>query len=249
MAAHHASRPGIHNVTVSQGTLALVGAGEFLPSIQTVDRELLLRSGGDRVVIVPTASAPDGLDVFERWASMGVKHFQDLGARAVAVRALTREDCLLPETAAQIGDADLVYFSGGKPDYLYRALESTPVWQSVLRVLARGGVVAGCSAGAMILGAYIPALRLRQLPARTALWRPGFGLVPNAVIIPHFDEMPRGMLRAWIAIRPSGTRALGVDRASALVGRPGDWQVMGTGNVTVMDTGRETILRAGDHIA
>jgi cyanophycinase len=249
MAAHDASRPGIQGVTASPGTLALVGAGEFLPSMQTVDRELLLRSSGDRVVILPTASAPDGSIVFERWASMGVRHFQDLGARAVAVRAMSREDCGLAEIAAQIEEADLIYFSGGKPDYLFRALENTPSWQSVLRVLERGGVVAGCSAGAMILGAFIPTFRLRQLPGRTALWGPAFGLVPDSVVIPHFNEMPRAMLRAWVAIRPSGTRALGVDRASALVGRAGDWQVMGTGNVTVIDTGGATILRAGDHIA
>lgn len=249
MAAHDASRPGIQDVTASQGTLALVGAGEFLPSMQTVDRELLLRSGGDRVVILPTASAPDGSVVFERWASMGVKHFKDLGARAVAVRAMSREDCLLSEIAAQIEAADLIYFSGGKPDYLYRALEGTLAWHAALRVLERGGIVAGCSAGAMILGAFIPTFRLRQLPGRTALWGAAFGLVPDSVIIPHFNEMPRAMLRAWIAVRPSGTRALGIDSGTALVGRPGDWRILGTGGVTVLESRRETILLAGDHIA
>jgi len=236
-------------VSDSQGTLALVGAGEFLPSMRAVDRELLLRSGGDRVVILPTASAPDGPDVFERWASKGVEHFQALGAHAVAVRAMTREECLSPKTAALIRDADLVYFSGGKPDYLYRTLEGTPTWQAVLEILARGGVVAGCSAGAMILGAFIPAFRFRQLPGRTALWGPAFGLVPDAVIIPHFDEMPRAILRTWIALRPAETHALGIDGGTALVGAPDDWRVLGSGSVSVMATGRETVLRAGAHIA
>jgi len=235
-------------VSDSQGTLALVGAGEFLPSMRAVDRELLLRSGGDRVVILPTASAPDGPNVFERWASMGVEHFKALGAHAVAVRAMTREDCLSPKTAALIRDADLVYFSGGKPDYLYRTLEGTPTWQAVLEILARGGVVAGCSAGAMILGAFIPAFRFRQLPGRTALWGPAFGLVPDAVIIPHFDEMPRAILRTWIALRPAETRAIGIDGATALVGAPRAWDVLGSGGVTVMGLEGETRLRAGAHL-
>jgi cyanophycinase len=236
-------------VATPQGTLALVGAGEFLPSMRPVDRELLLRSGGDRVAILPTASAPDGSKVFERWASMGVEHFRALGARADAVHAMTREDCLSRETAAQIDDADLVYVSGGKPDYLYRALEDTPAWRSVLGVLARGGVLAGCSAGAMILGAFLPTFRLRHLPGRAALWRPAFGLVPDAIIIPHFNEMPRAILRTWIAARPLATRGLGIDSGTALVGSPGDWQVMGAGNVTLIGSRRETVLRAGDRLA
>jgi cyanophycinase len=235
-------------VSDSQGALALVGAGEFLPSMRTVDRELLLHSGGDRVVILPTASAPDGPNVFERWASMGVEHFQALGAHAVAVRAVTREDCLSPRTAALIRDADLVYFSGGKPDYLYRTLEGTPTWQAVLEIHARGGVVAGCSAGAMILGAFIPAFRFRQLPGRAALWGPAFGLVPDAVVIPHFNEIPRALLRAWIALRAKHTRVVGIDRDTALVGRPGAWEVRGAGAVTIVDPDGQRAFHAGEAV-
>jgi cyanophycinase len=230
------------------GVLALVGAGEFLPSMRAIDRELLGRSGGTRVAILPTASAPDGPDVFARWASMGVEHFHALGAHAVAVRAMTHAQCQLPETASQIGEADLVYFSGGKPDYLYRALENTLAWNAVLGVLDRGGVVAGCSAGAMNLGAFIPTFRPRQFPRREALWSPAFGLFPKAVIIPHFNEMPRAMLRAWIALRPPGSRGIGIDSETALVGRPGEWQVRGLRKVTVIGAGAERAYRSPDEV-
>ncbi len=75
------------------GTLALVGAGEFLPEMNDVDRELLRRCRGRRVAILPTASAPDGPGVPERWAKDGVTHFQALGAQAVGVMALDRQGC------------------------------------------------------------------------------------------------------------------------------------------------------------
>lgn len=57
------------------------------------------------------------------------------------------------------------------------------------------------------------------------------------------------MLRAWIALCPSGSRGVGIDSETARVGMRGEWLVMDTGNDNVMDTGRETVLCAGNHIA
>jgi cyanophycinase-like exopeptidase len=228
------------------GTLALVGAGEFLPSMRPVDEHLLAESGGRRVAILPTASAPDGPGVFERWAEMGEAHFRALGAQVEAVPARTRVDCLDPDVARRIAFADLVYFSGGKPDYLLAALAQTPAWEAALAVLQRGGVIAGCSAGAMILGAFVPGFRLRQLPAREALWMPALGLVPQAIVVPHFNEIPRAVVRTWMALRPSGTRAFGIDAGMALVGRPGAWRALGLGSVTVTDGDGERAYAAGD---
>jgi cyanophycinase len=229
-------------------TLALVGAGEFLASMLPVDRELLARSGGNRVVVLPTASAPDGAGIPQRWATMGEDHFRALGARVDVVLALTRRDCELDTVAERIAAADLVYFSGGKPDYLYSALQGTPAWASVLTVLERGGVVAGCSAGAMILGAYLPVLRLRPHLGGGRFWSPAFGLVPDTVVIPHFNEIPRTLRRAWIALRPRHTRVAGIDRGTALVGRPGSWEVRGEGVVTVIDAGGERAYHAGEPV-
>ena len=53
------------------GTVALIGAGEYLPPIATVDKALLERVGDTpRVVVLPTAAAPDGPGIPERWAQM-----------------------------------------------------------------------------------------------------------------------------------------------------------------------------------
>jgi len=67
-------------VDIGRGTLALVGPGEFLPAMRTVETELLRRSGGQRVAILPMASAPDGPQVAKPWAEMGAAHFAALGA-------------------------------------------------------------------------------------------------------------------------------------------------------------------------
>ena len=111
------------------GPVALVGAGEFLPAMADVDAGLLASTGvaRPRVVVMPTASFPDGEDVFERWASMGVAHFAGLGAEVEPVLVRDRADADDPAAAQALGEADLIYLSGGKPGYLRRALEGTAV--------------------------------------------------------------------------------------------------------------------------
>jgi cyanophycinase len=227
------------------GILALVGAGEFLESMRPVDAELLRHAGGRMVAILPTASAPDGPGIPERWAAMGEAHFRSLGANATPVMALDRQGCQTAGNVEAVRRADLVYISGGKPGYLLHTLRSTPLWEAVLAVLARGGVVAGCSAGAMILGGWIPGrLNLRQLP----FWERAFGLVPQAVVLPHFDEFPSWVAAGLAAIRPRRTFVIGLDGGTALVGQGHDWKTLGRGAVTILGGGRRQRFTAGETV-
>ena len=215
------------------GTLALVGAGEFLDTMNQVDQALLAMAGGTRVAILPTASAPDGPGVPERWAKMGTDHFARLGAQTEQVMALDRAGCADPALAARVRAANLVYFSGGKPDYLYDTLVDTPIWQAVTDVLARGGVVAGCSAGAMIMGAYVPVFTMRLGIPTISQWQGSFGLVPNAIVAPHYNEFPEVFSNLIFGGRPQETFLIGVDAETALVGSDGNWKAMGARRVTL----------------
>ena len=215
------------------GTLALVGAGEFLDTMSTVDRQLLDRAGGRHVVILPTASAPDGAGVPERWIKMGVDHFARLGASADGLLALDRTACDEAVNADRVRAANLVYFSGGKPDYLRSTLDSTAVWSAVREVLDRGGMIAGCSAGAMIMGGYVPEFSLKADVPWINRWRASFALLPEAIIVPHYDEFPEVMVSLIFGRRPQGTYLVGIDRHTALVGLDHTWEVLGAGRVTV----------------
>ncbi len=216
-----------------KGTIALVGAGEFLETMNAVDRQLLAMAGGSKVAILPTASAPDGPGVPEHWIQMGVDHFKQLGAQADGVLALDRAQCDEPANADRVGAANLIYFSGGKPDYLYKTLVDTKVWAAVQSVLERGGVVAGCSAGAMIMGGYVPEFSMRVGVPFITRWEKAFGLVPDAIIAPHYNEFPEVMVTLMFGRRPAGSFLIGVDGHTALVGLNGTWQALGTGRVTI----------------
>jgi cyanophycinase len=229
------------------GPVALVGAGEFLDSMAEFDAGLLLATGRvrPRVAILPTASYPDGEEVFQRWATMGVSHFGGLGAEVEPVLVRDRGGADDPAAAQAIGEADLIYLSGGKPAYLMSTLEGTAVGRGLAAAHARGAILAGCSAGAMVLAGHAFDFRIRLVPWPLR-WRPGLGFVADASVIPHYDLWPEPMT-ALIALQaPRGTRVLGIDEDTAVVGRDGAWQVHGRSRVTVWHGRRRERYRAGE---
>ena len=134
------------------GTLALVGSGEYLPPMEPVDRLLLSRVRGEpRVVCLPTAAGTEGQTSIAHWSTLGVEHFTRLGARAEAVEVIDRASANDESLAARIRAANFVYLSGGKPDYLFKTLNGSAAWAAIISVLENGGVVAGCSAGVIIM--------------------------------------------------------------------------------------------------
>jgi cyanophycinase len=189
--------------------LALVGSGEYLPPMEPVDRFLIGRlPGPPKVVCLPTAAGTEGPERISYWNDLGVKHFDSLGAEVEAVPVIDRVSADDPALARHIRDANFVYLSGGRPDYLYRTLNGSLAWEAIQAVLAEGGVLAGCSAGAMVMGERIAGF-LRPSPA--------FGLLPGSVIIPHYDEVPEWVVRGLKPLAAGGLTVYGIPAYTALV--------------------------------
>jgi cyanophycinase len=227
--------------------VALVGAGEFLPEMVEFDLELLAATGRPRprVAILPTASYPDGADVFERWASMGVAHFGELGAEVEPVLVRDRVEADDAASAQAIGEADLIYLSGGKPAYLLSVLDGSAVGRALVEAHRRGAVLAGCSAGAMVLAGYTFDFWMRLMPWPLR-WRPGLGFAPGASVVPHYDAWPEPMCALMALQAPRGSAVLGIDEDTAVIGRDGAWQVHGAARVTVWRGRRRERHRAGE---
>lgn len=221
------------------GPVALVGAGEFLAPMAEFDRGLLDATGRSRprVVILPTAAAPDGERTFRTWAEMGVEHFAALGAEVEPVLVRSVADGYDAGALQAIGEADLVYLSGGHPGHLLKVLSGSPLGGALTGAHARGALVAGCSAGAMaIVGRtmgfrVLPRVRI-PLPLLIR-WPAGLALVPGVAVLPHYNAWPEP-LSAVVALQaPRGIVVLGIDEETAVVGRNRSWQVHGAGRVTV----------------
>ena len=234
-----------------KGLIALVGAGEYLPVMNEVDRYLLDHSTANgaapRVVCLPTASGQEGAESWQRWNKMGEQHFRGLGAEVHALPIIDRPSADDERFAETIEAADLIYFSGGNPGYLYKTMLGSKAWAAAEKAWERGAVYAGCSAGAMILGQHMPDIRtagLRRLAA--------FGTVSASIIMPHFDQIPRWapMMVALVRNRLKNAEfALGIDEDTALIGKPGeDWHVQGRQKVHVITKQEVKSYSAGEKV-
>jgi cyanophycinase len=231
-----------------EGVIALVGSGEFTPALESVDRELLTATGRrrPRVVILPTASAPDGEAAFLRLAEMGRQHFAALGAEVEPVLVRDRLAADDPAHVQAVGEADLVYLAGGKVEHLHQVLAGSALERALRAVHERGAIVAGSAAGATVLGGH--RFGLRRRPGWPIRWQPSLGLVPAVAVAPHYDALPEALMLAIIVRRPRDCVVLGVDGETALVGRGSAWQVQGTGRVTVWRGRHRTRHRDGEII-
>ena len=228
------------------GLITLVGSGEYLPVMKDVDCYLLeslnLIGRKPRVACLPTAAGKEGDGSVNRWLNMGVQHFSELGADVEPVRIIDRESANDPCWEPSLEHADLIYFSGGDPGYLYETMKDSPAWYAAQRAWARGAIYAGCSAGAMILGKRMPSFRL-------AGTQEGFGIVPATFIVPHFDAIPgiwRPIVFGLQKQLKNGERMLGVDEDTALVGKlNSEWTVQGKSKVHVFARDGKTSYSAG----
>lgn len=233
------------------GLMALLGSGEYLPVMNSIDSFLLKQSVPDghipKVVCLPTAAGLEGEVSVNRWLSMGQEHFTALGAEVQPLHITNRDEANDPHYIELIGQADLVYFSGGNPTYLHEVMLGSQAWDAVLSAIQRGAAFAGCSAGAMFVGEFLPDLRGFSLRSKKA-----FGLLANSHIFPHFDRMVswRGItLPILQGLIPVGEYALGLDEDTALIGRPGeDWTVMGRQKVYVITKTEIKTYAAGETV-
>jgi len=214
------------------GLIALVGSGEYLAVMNEVDRYLLasLNVKTPRVVCLPTAAGQEGDESVGRWSRMGVEHFTKLGAEVNALPIIDKASANDEQYVPVLESADLIYFSGGNPSYLYETMNGSLAWSVVQKAWSNGAVYAGCSAGAMILSKRIPSFRLTGMSD-------GFGIVPAEFIIPHFDAFPTMIKPVVFALKTQlkeGERMLGVDEETAFVGQlGGEWKVLGQSKVHV----------------
>jgi len=233
------------------GLIALFGAGEYLPVVEPIDRVLLdslnLTDRKPRVVCLPTAAGKEGDESVNRWSSMGLDHYQRLGAEVFALPIVDRASADDPQFESALEEADLIYFSGGDPNYLYQTMQGSRAWIAAQKAWARGAIYAGCSAGAMILAQKMPNFRMF---GSGSLY--GFGVVPATYVLPHFDAMPALFKPMVLALRQTlkdGQFVIGVDENTALVGKVGgEWQVLGESKVHVIDKKTDKSYSAGEKV-
>ncbi|MDQ2648352.1 MAG: Type 1 glutamine amidotransferase-like domain-containing protein [Actinomycetota bacterium] len=216
------------------GTLALVGGAEWRPGCE-FDRDLLERSGGNEVLVVPTAAAyehPDRLvETASRW-------FADFGATVRALDVLSRADALDEGKVAPLLEARCIYLAGTSPMHLRSVLKDSPAWDALVGAWNGGAVLAASSAGAM-------ALCDPMVDPRGGALTLGLGLIGQLAVVAHHDTWSEDKAKRTLKIAPAGLPVVGIDERTALIRDPdGTWRVEGAGSVVVHLDGHQAGLEA-----
>jgi cyanophycinase-like exopeptidase len=234
------------------GSLALVGSGEYLPAMAQFEKSLVddgVKNGKKaRYVQIPTAAGRESSDRLEYWKELGLRQAKNIGVEATYLPIFTREDAFNQEYIDAVANSALTYMSGGDPHHLAQVLIDTPLWDAILENWKTGASLAGCSAGAMVLSAHIPNFRLlKKVPTQ------GLNLLPEVRVIPHFNKffkwIPESAAKVLLHV-PDNSILIGVDELTAIVKRSGDteWVVVGEAKVHVLKGLPDQQLHDGERI-
>ena len=218
------------------GLIALVGGNEFRPGCEQMDRAILATAGAERprVVILPTAAAHQGPS---KAASNGVRYFSGLGAEASSLMVLGEEDAGDEALLAPLDTASVIYLTGGDPSHLLETLRGSLLLHGLRGALERGAVLAGSSAGAMVLGSWM----------RFGGWTPALGLLDGVAVLPHHERSePDVVAKELEDATPPETAVIGIDSGTCCLDSADGWQVLGLGAVTVYSQGRWRQYRSGE---
>jgi cyanophycinase len=214
------------------GVLALVGGAEWQAGCD-FDAELLERSGGTEVVILPTAAAYEQPD---RAVATAQSWFASLGGQARGLMVLSHADACREENASVVREAGFVYLSGGSPLHLRSVLKGSAVFDALAEAWTRGAVVAGSSAGAMVLCD-------PMVDPRGGAYTVGLGLIEQTAVVPHHDSGAAEHLWRILELAPKGVPVVGIPERTALLREPGGkWRAAGNGEVTVFLDGASASL-------
>ncbi|MDP1715149.1 MAG: Type 1 glutamine amidotransferase-like domain-containing protein [Anaerolineales bacterium] len=225
------------------GYLLLAGGAEFGGQMSAPDvRAIELAGGLDApICILPTAAAPD--NNHQRAGENGMRWFRGLGAKNVFVVDVTdsasANDISL---AASIRTSRLIYLLGGFPRHLGETLANSLCWQVALDVYQQGGVIAGSSAGAMVLCEHY------YDPYQKKLLR-GLNLIPNACVLPHHNNFGKAWAGQLVRMLPDAV-LLGIDEYTGmLTDMDNGWQVHGAGQVTLYRAGASVRYARGERFS
>jgi len=222
------------------GTILLEGGAEFGAEMATPDRRAIELAGGlgASVCIIPAAAAPD--HNHQRAAQNGIHWFKKLGADNVsALPLIDRQSADDPAVVEALRRSKMIYLLGGFPRHLAQSLAGSKSWQAILTAHQAGAVIAGSSAGAMILCEHYYDPHQKNIFS-------GLGLLSGCCVLPHHDTFGKSWA-PMLAQRLAGVVLIGIDEQTGMLndGPAGRWQAYGAGGVTLYKNERRKLFAAG----
>jgi len=227
------------------GYILLEGGAEFDSLMSVPDRRAIELAGGPGapIRIIPTAAAPD--NNHQRAGRNGVNWFKSLGASNVeSLPLIDKASANDIHIANELRQSRLIYMLGGFPGHLGETLKNSASWEAMLEAYAAGAVLAGSSAGAMVLCQYYSDPYHRKLIE-------GLNLLPHTCVLPHHNTFGKNWAQQLASDLP-GVVLLGIDERTGMLddgpgARKTAWRVYGQGAITVYRNGKPTVYSSGQN--
>jgi cyanophycinase len=227
-----------------KGTLVIVGGGAT-EGTGIVEKFIQLAGGPDaRFVIVPTAGGnknPDGTwrvykeeQVLAPWLKRGLKHVTMLHTHDPKVA--DTEEFVKP-----LREANAVWFDGGRQWNIVDSYMNTLTLKEFRRVLERGGVIGGSSAGATIQGDYlvrgaVAGAQIMMTPEPEH--EHGFAFLHRSAIDQHINTRNRWDDLIQVIQKYPSLLGIGLSEGTAIVVQGDKFEVMGKWKVAIHDNTR-----------
>lgn len=228
----------------SKGTLVIVGGGAT-EGTGIVEKFIQLAGGPDATfVIVPTAGgnkAQDGTirvykeeDEIAPWLKRGLKN----------VKMLHTHDPKVADTEAFariLREAKAVWFNGGRQWNIVDSYANTLTYREFHKVLERGGVIGGSSAGATIQGEYLvrgDTSGAQVMMTAEPTHQDAFKFLRNAAIDQHINTRNRWDDLIPVIQKYQKFLGIGLSEGTAIIVTGDTFEVMGKWKVAVHDNSR-----------
>jgi len=218
---------------VRKGTLIVIGGKEDKQGEKKILKEIANQVKRSKLILASIASQlPD-----EVWVEYR-KLFNDLGVKNIEHLTIeTHQDALSKEKVAVLDKAKCVFFTGGDQVKITSKIGGTPIMNKITDIYKKGGIIAGTSAGAAIMGKIMLVGGENGESHKVGNWMmaPGLGFIDNIIVDQHFAQRGRiGRLLGAVALNP-GVIGVGIDEDTSIIIKDSSFKVLGTNAVYVID--------------
>ena len=214
----------------ANGTL-VIGGGGFNDEIF---EEFINVAGGkdSPVVYIPTANGRYDNSAFSNYAMF----LKKVGWTNVTILHTTdRQKADSEEFVKPLINARAVWFGGGRQWRLVDAYKNTLTEKMIYKVLERGGVIGGGSAGATIQGSYLVRGDTKNNQIMMGDHEEGFGYLKNTAIDQHTLARNRHFDMFDILKKHPELLGISIDENTAIVVQNNEFKVIGSSYVLIYD--------------
>jgi len=216
------------------GSLLIIGGNLSSPAIYA--KFLELAGGPDaNLVIIPTAIADEYLLVDGAMDRM-VENFKSHGFQNIEIlHTRNPEEANTAEFVKPLKTANAVYFMGGRQWRIADGFLNTLAHKELFKVLDRGGVIGGSSAGASIQGSYLARGDTHTNVVMMGDHEEGLSFLKNTAIDQHLLKLNRQFDVFEIIRAHPELLGLGLDENTGIIVQGDTFEVIGESFVAVYD--------------